>query len=340
MKQIKKHLSLLMALGLSLSLTACGGSNSAARDYDAPAAAESGSYAYTNDDATSYDSEDYGYYAEYEEADVEAPAEAPSGQSTSTVVEPVDTSKVKMIYTANLTVEVLDLNEAVNGMNRLLNEMGGYCQSSDRSGSYGNYRRAYFTVRIPSEHYRAFVDAWSDSENCKLISAREDSEDVGSHYFDIETRLNTLRNKMDRLQALLAEATEMEDIIYIESAISDTEYEIEMYTSDLNRYDSLINYSTVNLTFEEVVKLAEVEEPTFLQRLGQNFKWGIEDFVEALEELAIWIVYNIIGIVLFVAIFVGVVLLLKKAGKRRKNKPAAKAPVTQPAPAQQEPKEK
>ncbi len=304
--------ALSLALLLMFTLTACGGSSASSRD----------SYAAANgvasESAVAYDG-DYGYYDDVEEpammdeATFESASTAGSGVSSDAkqAQQASERKDVKIIYTANLNVEALDLDAAVDALNQLVDEMGGYFQSSDR-GSYGRSRNASFTVRVPSSKYRAFVDAWSDSENCKLISVHEDTEDVGVRYFDLETHLTTLRNKMNRLQALLEQATEMEDIIQLESAISDTEYQIEMYTSDLNRYDSLINYSTVNLTISEVVQLEEEEEITFLQRLGQNLRWGLRDFGEALEDLIVWIAYNLLNIIITIVIIVVIVRLLRR----------------------------
>ena len=49
-------------------------------------------------------------------------------------------------------------------------------------------------------------------------------------YYDNEARLTTQRTKLERLQELLSKAEAMEDIITIESAISETELQIEYLT--------------------------------------------------------------------------------------------------------------
>ena len=323
MKEKKLQWSaLLMALLLMFSLAACGGSSNGA-------SYESAKGSYTASESA-YDS--YGYY----DADVAEEAAYDGGEVTNTTSsgstadaqqaqdaqDSGEKAKVKIIYTANLNVEALDLNAAVSALNQLVEETGGYFQSSDR-GTSGRSRYASYTVRVPSAKYRTFLDAWSDNENIKLTSIHEDTEDVGVRYFDLETHLTTLRNKLNRLQALLEQAIEMEDIIQLESAISDTEYQINLYTSDLNRYDSLINYSTINLRISEVVKLEEPEEISFLQRLGQNLRWGVRDFGEALGDFIIWFAYNLIGIIIFVVI---VVLIVRWVRRRRANRPKVDKP--------------
>ena len=71
-----------------------------------------------------------------------------------------------------------------------------------------------------------------------MVSQSGSAEDVGQNYSDIELRLQTQRTKQERLLALLEKAATMEDIISLENALSETEYQIEQYTSDLKRYDS------------------------------------------------------------------------------------------------------
>ena len=83
----------------------------------------------------------------------------------------------------------------------------------------------------------------------------------------------TQQTKLERLQNLLAQAENMEDIITIESAISDTELEIERLTGTLRQYDSLVDYSTVYITLQEVYQLSDVEEPatSFGSRISAAF---------------------------------------------------------------------
>ena len=325
MKHNWKIIPLLLAL--LLTLTACGASGSSAYDSKSaasePAAAEDTGYG-------DYD------FAETEEAVAQEPSYSGEGQAAGSYAQ----AQVKLIYTADLEMEVLDFDAAVDGLNQLVEELGGYCESSNFY-NYGRSRSADYTVRVPSEHYRAFVDACSDWENCHLRSRSEDVENVGEAYFDTETRLATLRTKMERLQALLAQATEMEDIITIESAISETEYQIEQYTSELNRYDSLIGYATIHLYLDEVLDLTEEEEIGLADRLSQNLRWGAERFLETLEDLLLWAAYNIIGIVIFLLLLAAVILTVRRARKGRKvkkpyHRPEQKPEQSEPKPEQPE----
>lgn len=299
-KSIRSILSLFLAL---LLLSSCGASGGAATD---SAASEETNVPAMNEEGG------YGYL---EDADTEESASSESQASS----DAYEKSQVKLIYTAYLELEVLDFDAAIDDLNARIEAAGGYCESSNFH-NYSTSRSADYVVRVPSEEYRAFVDACSEGDNCHLLSKSEDVQNVGEEYFDAETRLSTLRTKLERLQALLAQATEMEDIIALESAISETEYQIEQYNTTLNRYDSLIDYATVQIYMQEVLDLTEDEGVGLLTRLGQNLRWGGENFLDGMEELILWLAYNIIDLVLLALVVTAVVLVIKKVRRRKAKK--------------------
>lgn len=114
----------------------------------------------------------------------------------------------------------------------------------------------------------------------------------------------TQQTKLERLQNLLAQAENMEDIITIESAISDTELEIEQLTGTLRHYDSLVDFSTVYITLQEVYQLSNVEEPatSFGSRVGTAFASGWRGFVSTLESLAVALAYGWVWLLLLAVI--------------------------------------
>jgi len=149
---------------------------------------------------------------------------------------------------------------------------------------------------------------------------------VGEAYYDSEARLATQRTKLERLQKLLEEAAGLEDIILLEQALSETELQIEYLTGDLRRYDSLIGYSTVNITLGEVYRLTTDEEvvQSFPQRLAAAFGTGLRRGAEGLEELTIAVASNWVGILVLAAAGTGVWSVLRRR-KKRKTPPAPPA---------------
>ena len=138
----------------------------------------------------------------------------------------------------------------------------------------------------------------------------------------------------ERLQELLSKADNMADIITIESAISDTEYEIESLSGTLRHYDALVDYATVSLTLSETYKLDENEGAplTFGARIARAFTNGLRDTGVFLEDLAIGIANNLVFLAVLAALAVVVVRAVRKKkpfgrlGKKKSKLPAGEEP--------------
>ena len=275
-------LALLLLLGL---LSGCGGSgdNATASDTASSSVATDGA-----DDAGG----SYGVWAETTE---ESDGTAEDGASDRL-------ENAKMIYTARMEVETTGFDAADSDLRTLVEILGGYFEQA-AVHNYGNgYRSGDYTVRIPADQFHPFLERVGTL--CHVTYQEESGEDVGEQYYDVESRLVTQQTKLERLQNLLAQAENMEDIITIESAISDTELEIERLTGTLRHYDSLVDYATVYITLQEVYQLSNVEEPatSFGSRMGAAFASGWRGFVSALESLAVTLAYGWVWLLLLVVI--------------------------------------
>lgn len=231
---------------------------------------------------------------------------------TNLDVSPGVLASVKLIYTADIDAQTADFDTASKGIADLVQSMGGYFerQNIDNTSRYDGaaLKKGTYVIRIPAEHYAEFLS--SVGENITVKSLNESVKDVGLVYADAEQHIKTLSIKLDRLQELLSRATEMSDIITIESAISDTEYELSCYQSDINWYDSLISFSTVNITLVEAARPGSgiEEKENFFSELGSSFLDGLEKTWNNISGFFYWLSYNLIGLAVLALI---VVLLIK-----------------------------
>jgi len=230
----------------------------------------------------------------------------------------------KLIRRAELTIQTEKFNETAQALNALVVQYNGYFESSSVYG--GSYRDANarksgeYTVRIPAEHYNSFKTAAGDLGY--VTNSTETSEDVGEQYYDIEARLKTQRTKQERLLALLEKADDMEAIIALQDALSEVEYQIEQYSSDLNRYDSLIGYSTFHIWLEEVRSVQEEvgETAPLGARLSAGIAASARALVRSCEELLLWCSYNLFALLIFAAAAAAAVTVAVRQLKRRKKR--------------------
>lgn len=297
---MKKVFALLLTLLMILSLTACGSSaspsNKAKAAYDAA-------------------EEEYGYWDAGEASTTAAPSDSEAAAAVKTA---------KMIYTANIDMETLSFDDANSDLTALVEQMGGYFEQRSLNNYSSGYRHGSYTVRVPAQRFEEFCNQVGTL--CHVTYSNSGAQNISEVYYDTESRLVTAQTKLARLQELLSQADSMEDIITIESAISDTEWTIESLSGTLRSYDALVDYSTVYLELNEVYKLSGTDEApvSFGGRMGSAFVNGLRAAWNTLEDLAVWLAYNWLGLVIAAAVVVLIIRICRRKGKkislRRKNK--------------------
>ena len=316
---MKRSLSLILCLILALCLfTGCGASamTNDKAVYAPEAPAEPMAPAAPAPAPEAEEIYDYGYYEE--------PASSSDLNSTvsSDSAFPVNT---KLIYTANMDLETTAFDDAIAGLEALVKDMGGYFENSNVN-NYGSYRQGSYTVRVPARNFEGFCSAVG--QLCQLNSMDRSATDISEAYYDTEARLETQKIKQERLQNLLAKAESMEDIIDLENALSETEYQIEQLTGTLRKYDSLVGYSTINIYLQEVYVLTEVEEPVigFGAKLVEAFKRGSSRFVDNLQDFALRFARHWVGWIIWLVIIAVVVIIVVRSVKKKRAPRKAPAP--------------
>ncbi|PYG88790.1 uncharacterized protein DUF4349 [Ruminiclostridium sufflavum DSM 19573] len=218
---------------------------------------------------------------------------ASSSQAESNNVNEQSTDNIagvnqKIIFTGQVNLETLDFEKTKTDLCQYISSAGGFIQSSTVQGSgigYGGLKSAEYVFRIPKAGYnQAFIDLRKFGT---VVLEQSNGEDVTERYFDTEARLKSLKIQQERLQELLKKADKMEDILKIEKELQTTLYEIENCTGTLKKWDSLVEYSTLNVNISEVeqIKPAQPKEKDgFFHRLAYSFKnsvAGIGVFLQA-----------------------------------------------------------
>jgi len=314
---MKRSISIILCIVLAISLF-CGCGASATKDSLAYPAAPADPAAPAEPAAPAPMPEvsyDYGYA-------VEAPEPAEPSEDSAGSGLPANT---KLIYKANMELETTAFDESVPAREALVNKMGGYFERSNVN-NYGSYRSGSYTVRVPAKNFDSFCS--SVGELCQLNSMDRSATDISEAYYDTEARLETQKIKQERLQNLLAKAESMEDIIDLENALSETEYQIEQLTGTLRKYDSLVGYSTINIYLQEVYVLTEVEEPVigFGAKLVEAFKRGSSRFVDNLQDFALRFARHWVGWIIWLVIIAVVVIIVVRSVKKKRAPRKAPAP--------------
>lgn len=176
----------------------------------------------------------------------------------------------KLVRTASLTLRTTAFEADLESVQALLDSLGGYVENLYQYGDVasGDTRTASLSVRVPSENLDAFL---SGVEGVGRVTDRSESvTDMTVQYTDNQARLDTLYAKMERLNQLMAQAQEVSDLIELESAIADTQYEIERYETSQRSIDRRVDMSAVSVTLLEdtPAQSATAEDVGLGERLG------------------------------------------------------------------------
>ncbi|MBQ7681372.1 MAG: DUF4349 domain-containing protein [Oscillibacter sp.] len=304
-----------LALALLLLLTACGGSGGySSRDY-AVAEAESPMEWDMADDEPYWGNNVMGMVATSDMSNYSSKAAAPAPSPSAAVAE-TEARPQKLIRTAELSMETTTFEETAAALSDLTNRLGGYFSDSTSGERGGSSHWANYTIRVPVNNFQTFLD--QASKLCHETHHHISQQDISERYYDTAGRLRTQNIKLQRLQALLEKATSMEDIITIQSAISETEQSIDELSGTLRHYDNQVDYATIQVSLEEVYRFSNVPETpkSYWSLLGSAFVDGLTDFAEWLEDITVSLAYSWPWLVLIALIVFAIV----KINQRRREK--------------------
>ncbi len=323
----------------ALLLTACGSSMSSdkavsmASDYD---------YSYETVPVNSSSSYDDDYYYD-SDSSIESASDTAmaDGSEDGSTLSAEQIKKEMLVYTCNMTVDVLGFDDAVAKFKESLDGYGGFVESENYNDG-GSDSRWYYddiekwrtysaTVRVPSADYEEFCN--NAAELGDLRSRNSNVQNVSSEYYDLSTTLEIYEAKEERYIALLATITDDAYAVSVERELTDLQVEIAKIKSRMNDIKTDVAYSFVNITINEVKEYTAepVKTDTFGQRLANTLSETGSGFLVFLEDLLFFIIavfpyLILIGIIVFIVIFT-----VKKTKKRKAPKASSGA---EPAPAE------
>ena len=232
------------------------------------------------------------------------------------MAEPSLKDDAKIIRTVNLEMSTRAFDEDYPAILRILDQNSGSVQNTSLYVGNADLRTAYITLRVPSGKLDSLTQAVRNLG--RLISYSESSDDVSETYADLDSRLTTQQSKMERLLVLLSKAETVEDLIAIETSISDTQYEIDRLTGQLQSIDSRVSLSTVNIILSEASarETSETRGETLMARIKSGITAAWQGFVAVLGDFVVFM-----SVILpYLLVLLTLILIIPYIIRRRKNK--------------------
>lgn len=299
MKKFK--LSIIITLLFSLLLSGCASSYSDIYSDDNYIATE---------EAAAYDveyaSEDI--YTDYGDESVSYKTEGNSGDANTEIDNSVFSER-KLIKNVYLSVETMDIESLINTIESRVNSLGGYISNSDISGKSSELKNCSMIIRIPAEKTDEFVMVVEDGSN--VTSKSESVDDVTMRYTDLEAHKKALQTEYDSLLELMKKADSMEDIITIQSRLSDVRYEMESMESQLRLLQNQVSFSTVDIDIMEVSQPTPTKEETTWEMIGRRFSNNLSDAIETVCDFIIDLIVGIPGLIVFILFLIFAIIVIR-----------------------------
>lgn len=231
----------------------------------------------------------------------------------------------KLIKTVSMDVETEEFDSLISSLLNRINGLGGYVENSSTNGNsyYSNGGRyANYTIRIPADKLDELIGNVTELAN--VTWKNENVQDVTLQYVDVESHKIALQTEQERLLELMEKADTVEDLITIESRLSEIRYQIQNYESTLRTYDNQVSYSTLYLNISEVKKLTPQEEPNAWERIRDGFAENLESVLTGIQDFFIGLIvaipYIIIwGLLLFFGYKIARKVIKKRMDKKKPN---------------------
>ena len=134
-------------------------------------------------------------------------------------------------------------------------------------------------------------------------------------YTDVEARIRALEVEHDTLLSILEKCERLEDVITVQSRITEVQYQLDSYQSRLRRYDDLISYCTVYLSVNEVERVTvPPAELTLGERIREDLAENCAEIAEDAEDFAVWFVSSLPFLGIWIVVIGGVVLVALEFG--------------------------
>ena len=222
---------------------------------------------------------------------------------------PASNTPKKIIHTADIRFKVDDLKKAEISIKARVQAMEGYISNTNQNRQSGNLENSW-TIRIPAEKFETFLGD-VEKESIYTDSKNVSAEDVTAEYVDNDLRIKSKQKVFERYLELLRQAKNVQEIMAVEEQIRVIREEIEAKEGRQKFLNDQVSYSTVTLTFYQETETSSAPAQPFYVKIWKNFVEGWNSFFAMIIGLFYLIPY-------FLVLW-GVIYLLKKWWKKRKN---------------------
>jgi hypothetical protein len=228
-----------------------------------------------NDNGVRYTSEEkMGYASSPAVMPVPTQALSQSGSGISTI-------ETKIIKTASLTLEVKDIQGAVEALKSIAAQKGGYLSSTNVQKGNNDRLTGSVTIRIPQAEFENALTGVKAIGTVKSISTQ--GQDVTEEYVDIQAQITSYQNQLAQYNAIMKQSTKIEDIIKVQEQIDRVQTQLNRLEGRLKYLNSRIDLSTITVNLQEPEPVGGDSGHNFVSTINE----GIAGFFGMIDAIII-----------------------------------------------------
>lgn len=156
-----------------------------------------------------------------------------------------------IVRTGNLAIQVSDLAVALDAGDAAVARAGGYVSGSTQAGGAGG-DSAVVTYRIPGAAWDATLGTLRGLAT-KILSEDVKTDEVSGQVVDLTSRIANLRATEAALQAIMARATKISDVLDVQEQLTTTRGAIEQLVGNKAHLQDQAAYGSLTVTYRPPV---------------------------------------------------------------------------------------
>ncbi|WP_182379679.1 DUF4349 domain-containing protein [Nocardioides sp. WS12] len=243
-----------------------------------------------------------------------AGGEAQDAAATAPDADPAKQLEVpgqSVISTGTISLESKDVGDARTEVRKVIDKyQGTLAEQETTTGDKGEVTSARLVFRVPSAR---FADATLDLEGiATLTSSTSSGQDVSTEVVDVEARIRAQRKSVSRIEALLARAESLEQIVTIESQLSSRQAELDALLARQIYLADQTSQSTINVYIEQPSQDSDEPDDDTADGFLGGLRDGWDSFVSGFGAVLTVVGFAIPWLALLLLIGIPARVLLKR----------------------------
>ncbi len=227
----------------------------------------------------------------------------------------------KLIYRANVVMEVKDYGKTQSEIRNLITLTGGYIVEFSENQSQ-HERGGTFILKVPASGFSSFLDRLEQLKPESLQQGIQ-GQDVSEEYVDLESRLKVKQAMEARYLKFVEEATKTAQLVEFVNELERIQTEIEQIKGRMRYIDNNVSFSTIEIRLYQpmensIIKLEQEKEP--LLKRAKNALTGSIDAISVVLQWLIIVLSGALPLILIAAVILAIVWPMRRRSRSRRNR--------------------